>query len=209
MAYEKQTFEDNKTILEAKHLNHIEEGIKTLETNIDNLILGTGGGLTTRQVAALNAMFELCAYNTEGDLVLPSAYAEFRYVFGLDSEKIIYSYDLTGFSFVTNEAGVKCLNSESDCICLAFNCTTNTNYKIIDSGTHNRFRFYGRLALDDEATAKTHLLEMDSIIADKSTNSTIDDLSEITINSGNNQTIYIYLVAADDTLAPSVKITEV
>lgn len=52
MAYEKQTFKDNETILKAEHLNHIEDGIKANEelinqrytkTEVDNAIANAIG----------------------------------------------------------------------------------------------------------------------------------------------------------------------
>lgn len=50
MAYEKQSFEDNKTVLTAEHLNHIEEGIVDIENKLKNskiyAILSDDGMLT-------------------------------------------------------------------------------------------------------------------------------------------------------------------
>jgi hypothetical protein len=36
MSYEKQSFENDKTVLTAEHLNHIEEGIVNIEQQIEN-----------------------------------------------------------------------------------------------------------------------------------------------------------------------------
>lgn len=104
---------------------------------------------------------------------------------------------------------VKTLYNAVNCITAAVNVTTNTNYKIVDSGTHNRFRFYGRTTSDDIVTMHTDLLAMDGIIADTSNVSGIDSLSEYTINTGNYQTIYIYLVGDSTSYSPNITIMEV
>lgn len=36
MAYQKQTFKDNETVLKAEHLNHIEDGIVALENTMND-----------------------------------------------------------------------------------------------------------------------------------------------------------------------------
>jgi hypothetical protein len=50
MSYEKQTFEDKKTVLTAKHLNHIEDGIEQVTNQVEKskivTILGDDGILS-------------------------------------------------------------------------------------------------------------------------------------------------------------------
>lgn len=50
MAYEKQLFEDDKTVLSAEHLEHIEDGIVDIENKLKNskidAILSDDGMLT-------------------------------------------------------------------------------------------------------------------------------------------------------------------
>ena len=59
MGYTKQTFTDNETVLKAEHLNHIEDGIVTLENDIKNKVVG----LTEAQVLSLDAMFQNAVYD--------------------------------------------------------------------------------------------------------------------------------------------------
>lgn len=52
MAYEKQTFVDNSTVLKAEHLNHIEDGISVLSDELEEL-KQNGGGITDEDVAEI------------------------------------------------------------------------------------------------------------------------------------------------------------
>lgn len=76
MAYEKQTWVDGVTPLDAAHLNHMEHGI----SQIANLP-SDGSGLTTAQVNALDGMFKVAAYDDSKDV--SGAYAAFKSAFGL------------------------------------------------------------------------------------------------------------------------------
>lgn len=111
-------------------------------------------------------------------------------------------------------------NSSIGCIMYAFNCEQNTNYKIKDSGTHKLFRFYGHLALMDLTKTYAQLVEeypssysnaiklTGGIIADASTDADIDAKDEVTINSGDSKTIWVYLTNTSG-YSPNVTVTEV
>ena len=75
MAYEKQTWVNGVTPLDAEHLNHMEHGI----SQIANLPSG-GSGLTTAQVNALDGMFKVCAF-IKADV--SAEYTAFKTAFGI------------------------------------------------------------------------------------------------------------------------------
>ena len=89
MAYEKQTWVDGVTPLDAEHLNHMEQGISQLSEEIGNLGGGTGtggsSGLTTAQVNALDGMFKVCAF-IKADI--SAEYNAFRAAFGIEAATI-------------------------------------------------------------------------------------------------------------------------
>ena len=89
MAYEKQTWVDGVTPLDAAHLNHMEQGISQLSEEIGNLGGGTGtggsSGLTTAQVNALDGMFKVCAF-IKADI--SAEYNAFRTAFGIEAATI-------------------------------------------------------------------------------------------------------------------------
>ena len=89
MAYEKQTWVDGVTPLNAEHLNHMEQGISQLSEEIGNLGGGTGtggsSGLTTAQVNALDGMFKVCAF-IKADV--SEEYNAFRTAFGIEAATI-------------------------------------------------------------------------------------------------------------------------
>lgn len=89
MAYEKQTWVDGVTPLDAAHLNHMEQGISQLSEEIGNLGGGTGtggsSGLTTAQVNALDGMFKVCAF-IKADI--SAEYNEFCTAFGIEAATI-------------------------------------------------------------------------------------------------------------------------
>lgn len=86
MAYEKQTFVNNSTILSAEHLQHIEDGIYQNSVDIENLKSNPDSSqnvtLTTAQINALDGMFKVCAFVQED---VSAQYNAFRVAFGLDS----------------------------------------------------------------------------------------------------------------------------
>ena len=89
MAYEKQTWVDGVTPLDAAHLNHMEQGISQLSEEIGNLGGGTGtggsSGLTTAQVNALDGMFKVCAFIKAN---ISAEYNAFRTAFGIEAATI-------------------------------------------------------------------------------------------------------------------------
>lgn len=89
MAYQKQTWVDGVTPLNAEHLNHMEQGISQLSEEIGNLGGGTGtggsSGLTTAQVNALDGMFKVCAF-IKADISVE--YNAFRDAFGIEAATI-------------------------------------------------------------------------------------------------------------------------
>ena len=200
MGYTKQTFIDNETVLSASHLNHIEDGIVTLENDIKNKVVG----LTEAQVLSLDAMFQNAVYDVNNVADHFETYYDFRYNFGLDSVHNVYVSMLENTSFTSGNE----LFLEKDCMCAMFNCKPNTRYTITDKGTHNRFRFYGRTTRDSKADAGK-FFPMHNVIADKNTNPGIDSLSAFTINSGNNKTIYMYLVGGSTTHTPNISVVQV
>lgn len=80
MAYEKQTWVDGVTPLDAEHLNHMEQGISQLSEEIANLPSGVSG-LTAAQISALDGMFKTVAY-TKDDV--SAEYNAFKVAFGIE-----------------------------------------------------------------------------------------------------------------------------
>lgn len=78
MAYEKQTWVDGVTPLDAEHLNHMEQGISQLSEKIANL---QTSGLTTAQIKALDGMFKVAAY-IKADV--SAEYSAFKTAFGIE-----------------------------------------------------------------------------------------------------------------------------
>ena len=135
--------------------------------------------------------------------------------------------EYAGVSFTTIN-GVKNLTSResSTSKVAAFNCTENTSYHSVDSGTHNRFRFYGAPESMDLTKTFAELQQIygvedanhpgtivvpitGGIIADQTTDASIDSKSEYTINSGANKTVWIYLVSQSNSYTPNVTVSEV
>ena len=73
MAYQKQTWVDGVTPLNAEHLNHMEQGIGQLsEENVT---------LSAAQINALDGMFKVVAYDADSGYA--AAYVAFQTAFGL------------------------------------------------------------------------------------------------------------------------------
>ncbi len=160
------------------------------------------------------------AYTLSGTLSLGTSTITVRYnnktttfTVNVKTKPIEYA----GVSFTTVD-GVKTLTSHNSSTSLvgAFNCEENTNYYIVDSGTHNRFRFYGAPQNMDLTKTYAQLVSeygsgndipiTGGIIADQTTDSTIDSLSSYTINSGTNKTIWIYLISQATGYDPDVTV---
>ena len=77
MSYEKQTWVNGVTPLDAEHLNHMEQGISQLSEEIANL---QTSGLTTAQVKALDGMFKVCAFTKDN---VSAEYTAFKTAFGI------------------------------------------------------------------------------------------------------------------------------
>lgn len=105
MAYTKQDFQDNYTILSAEHLNHIEDGIlknsediakidvsdARIEKVVYNYLNNHPAGLTSGQVAALNDLLKIAIYDKDAT----KEYQAFKNMFGIVDytlEQIIISY---------------------------------------------------------------------------------------------------------------------
>ena len=86
MAYTRQNFVDNSTVLTADMMKHIEDGIVANEEQVNELYeeianLQTSG-LTTEHVNALNGMFKKCAFTSNAT----AEYEAFKTAFGITGE---------------------------------------------------------------------------------------------------------------------------
>lgn len=93
MGYEKQTFKDNTTVLKAEHLNHIEDGIKALETAIENL----GGSVSDTTAVGTAYPFSFSGYlGTGGALVASDNTGTTDYI-DITSATSIYYHGRMGY----------------------------------------------------------------------------------------------------------------
>ena len=109
MAYEKQTWVNGVTLLDAVHLNHMEQGISQLSEEISNL---QTSGLTAAEVNALDGMFKVAAYDDSKDV--SGAYAAFKAAFGLvDPGVTIYTITANLVNVTSNNSATSVTEGES------------------------------------------------------------------------------------------------
>lgn len=98
---------------------------------------------------------------------------------------------LHGYAIATNDATTRCVleNNYKGQLCVAFNCKPNTSYRVTDSGSHSRFRFYGKTESFDFMDMQSTIYDCIRFDSDKIT----DQSYTHTFNSGSYKSIVIYL----------------
>jgi hypothetical protein len=80
LAYQKQTFKDNETVLKAEHLNHIEDGIVALENTMND-----SNGVSIPNGAAVGQIIQVSAVDESGQ---PTEWTAVDMPSGVDEEKV-------------------------------------------------------------------------------------------------------------------------
>lgn len=98
---------------------------------------------------------------------------------------------LHGYAIATNDPTTRCVleNNYKGQLCVAFNCKPNTSYRVTDSGSHSRFRFYGKTESFDFMNMQSTIYDCIRFDSDKIT----DQSYTHTFNSGSYKSIVIYL----------------